>query len=125
MTPVAVNWQNVLGILGLGDPQHDTVVDLSMECFQSALVPQAALVQDTNVRSYLLNLRQEVARQEDGDPVGPWQITYQLSNLPDPGRIQTIRGLIQDQKIRITKQREGQTQTLLHAQRIGPYLAIR
>ncbi len=29
------------------DTQHYTVVDFSMECFQSALVPQAALMQDT------------------------------------------------------------------------------
>src|SRR3981081_2084140 len=53
------------------------------------------------------------------------QIADQLAHLDDTRGIEPVGRLVQEHEIRIAKQRAGDAEPLLHAERIGRELAVR
>jgi len=66
----------------------------------------------------VLDLREEMAGDEDGHPlIG--QRSDQGSHLDDSGRVQPVGGLIEDEQGRPGEEGGGNSQPLFHAQRIA------
>ena len=51
------------------------------------------------------------------------QSNQQGSDFPDTSRVKPVCGLVQDQQLRIVKQRQRDPQSLSHTQRIAMYFA--
>jgi hypothetical protein len=64
-----------------------------------------------------------VARDEHGSALRA-EGTDQVAHLLDPGGIQPVGRLVQDQHRRVLEQRRAEAEALFHAQRIGPYEVV-
>ncbi len=72
----------------------------------------------------LLHLREDVARDEHGPTLGA-EAPQEVAHLHDPGGVEAVGGLIEDQQRGILEQRRGDAEALLHPQRIGPDHVVR
>jgi hypothetical protein len=63
----------------------------------------SALRQDRDAVGRLLDLVQDVARDEHGPALAP-EAPHQLAHLDDPGRIEPVRRLVQDQDLGVLEE---------------------
>lgn len=90
-----------------------------MQVGEGALETEPALAHDADVRGNLLHLRQQVAGDEDRDPLLVGQPAEQVADLADARRIQTVGGLVENQQVRATQEGQRQRQALFHAKGVG------
>ncbi|MNI59405.1 hypothetical protein D3C73_1145660 [compost metagenome] len=85
-----------------------------------SLEQQLALTDNANGGSDLFDLRQQVAGHQNSHTVLGRQRLYQLPDLPNARRIETVRRLVQNQQAWKSQQSHCQTQALLHPKGILP-----
>src|SRR6188508_1279762 len=71
-----------------------------------------------------LDLAQEVARDDDGDPEVATDALDELEHLVASGGIEPVRRLVEEEESRIVDERLGQLHALLHAGRVAADLAV-
>ena len=81
-----------------------------------ALGDDPARLQDGDALAELLDLGQDVARQEDRDPVA-CEPGDQLADVDDAVRVEAVRGLVEDHQLRPPEERRGDPEPLAHAGR--------
>ena len=67
----------------------------------------------------LLDLAQQVAGEEDGDPVLLGHAADQLAHFVDARRVQAVRRLVEDQQFGDRQERHGDAEALAHALRVA------
>ena len=102
------------------------VVLCSAPASSSSLVPlghDLAVADQDHLVGDLLDLVEQVAGQADGaTAVG---VPLEQSAHPaDAGRVEAVRGLVEDQHGRVAEQCVGDAETLLHAERVVPQPAL-
>ena len=85
---------------------------------------EATSCEDRDPIGDLLHLREDVARDEHGPALGT-EAPKEVAHLDDPGGIEAVGGLVQDQQRRVLQQRRGDAEALLHPQRVGPDHVVR
>ena len=83
-----------------------------------------APVDDRDVVRDLLDLVEEVRREEDGHAVLDEPADH-LAELVNPGRVEPVRGLVQDQELGIGKQARGRREPLAHAEGVALHAIVR
>src|SRR3546814_12540301 len=68
---------------------------------------------------YTTLFRSEDVRAEQDRDAASAEVADGLPDLADPSRVESVRGLVEDQQIRLLDQRRGDRQTLLPDQGIG------
>jgi len=58
----------------------------------------------------------ELVRGDDHRPPVPAEVTQELPDFHDPGRVEPIRGLVEDEELGVGEERRGDPEALLHAQ---------
>src|SRR5262245_7594527 len=66
-----------------------------------------------------LDLAEEVARDDDGDPERRARPPDEGEHLVPPGRVQSVRRFVEEQELRVVDERLGELDPLLHAGRIA------
>ena len=79
---------------------------------------ETAASHDRDPIRHLLDLREDVAGDEHRAALGP-EAPQQTSDLDDPGRVQAVGRLIEDQQRGVLEQRGGDAEPLLHPERVG------
>ena len=79
---------------------------------------QSALAHHAEVGADLLDLREQVAGDEDGGPVGR-QRGDQRPHLPSALRVEAVRRLVQQQQVAGREQRRGDREPLAHPEGVG------
>ena len=90
---------------------------------QVALEAQAAFMQHAHVGGDQLDLRQQVAGNEDGDAVDG-KTEQQPAQFDDAGGVQAVGRFVEDQQSRLAEQRQADRQALAHAQRIFAHAPV-
>ena len=85
---------------------------------------RAAAVDDRDAVARLLDLREQVARDEDGDAALGGEVAHELADLADAGRVEAVGGLVEDQDVRVAEQRLRDAEALAHAERVGRDLVV-
>ena len=85
---------------------------------------EATASEDRDPIGDLLHLREDVARDEHGPALGA-EAPQEVAHLDDPGGIEAVGGLVEDQQRGILEQRRGDAEALLHPQRVGPDHVVR
>ena len=83
----------------------------------SALAHQLAARDHADPVADLLHLTEQVAGEHDRVAV-PAEFADEPAHVGDAGRVEPVGRLVQDQQFRILQQCRGQTEALLHAQRV-------
>src|SRR5439155_4245419 len=91
---------------------------------QGALVHHPSFADDGDLVAELLDLRQQVAGYEDGAAFVPQRAEHR-PDVPDPGRVQGGRRLVEHDQLRVVQHRGREPETLAHAVRIGPHPVAR
>src|SRR3546814_2791137 len=73
---------------------------------------------------YTTLFRSEDVRAEQDRDAASAEVADGLPDLADPSRVESVRGLVEDQQIRLLDQRRGDRQALLHAQGVGPETVV-
>ncbi len=89
----------------------------AQEISQPALANQASGVDDADDVSQLLDLRQDVAGDEDRLALRG-QRAQGLAHGDDASRVEAVGRLVEQEQLRIGQQGRGDAQPLLHAQRV-------
>src|SRR3984893_16546992 len=105
----------VPGVLGL-DAQHR--VAPTAEVLDRALRDDLAHRDDDGVGAEALHLAEEVGGQEHGRAFGS-QLANEVADLACPLWVHAVRGLVQHEQAPGPEERGRQTQSLLHAERVG------
>ena len=88
-----------------------------------ALEDDAAVVDHHEVVADRLDLGQQVARDEDRDAtVG--EPAHHGAHLADAGRVEAVGRLVEDAQLGSGKQRRGDAEPLLHAERVGAHEVV-
>ena len=95
-----------------------------LQLLQRTLEQQFAVVQDAHLIHHLLDLSQQVARDQHGGSGGLRHGSNQTAHLLNTRRVQTVGGFVQDQQFGAAQQRHGNAQPLLHAKGILPHLPV-
>ena len=80
-----------------------------------ALRQQFAAAEHEHVVAHRLDVRQQVAGEEQAHPLAVRQVAGQLDHLLAAGRVHAVRRLVEDQQLRVVDDRRGELQPLLHA----------
>ena len=78
----------------------------------------AALREDRDAVAGVLDLDEEVAGHEHG-PSLVAERPEELADLLDPGRVEAVGGLVEDQQLGVLEERLGQAEPLAHPERVG------
>ena len=91
---------------------------------QGALRDQPAGAHDARVGADLLDLGEQVARDEHGRAVGG-QRAHERAHLPGALRVQAVGRLVEHQEVAGPQKGVRQAEPLLHPQRVGLHLLVR
>ena len=80
---------------------------------------------DADAIGEVRNFRKDVARQENRDAALVSKAAQKAADLDDTGRIEPVGGLVQQQHLGMVKERAGEGQALLVAERQSPRASIR
>ena len=108
--PAAINAR--LGRLDVPRPQQQPPAPVPLQLVDVQLLEQAALVDDPDALGQARDLGQDVARHEDRHALFAGQLQQQLADLDDPGRVQAVGRLVQEEQPGIMQQGLGQSQPL-------------
>lgn len=117
--------QPLPGGLRLADGKADAAGRAPLQLLDAILVHQAAARDDADAGRHLLDLGQQVARQQDRDSALLRQAFDQLADFLDAGRIEAVRRLVQNEQPRMPEQGGGDAEPLLHAERVALHGAVR
>ena len=109
--------------LGWRDPHPDDALP-GQQLLDRALADEPPGVDDPDDVDELLDLAQDVARDEDR-LAGRGEMAQRLAHGHDPRRVEAVGGFIEEQQPRVAEQGRGDAQSLLHAQRIALDLVAR
>ena len=87
------------------------------ELVERALVDEMALVDDPHDVGQLLDLGQDVARDEDR-PARIGQVAQLRPQAVDPGRVEAVGRLVEDEQLRVVQEGRGDAEPLAHPQRV-------
>jgi len=85
---------------------------------------QAAATEDQDRVDGLSDLGEDVAADQHRSP-GLRERAQEGAEPVHAGRIEAVRGLVEDQQLRIAEQRGGQPQALAHPERVGAHGPVR
>src|SRR5579875_4224598 len=71
-----------------------------------------------NAIAHLLDLAQEMRRDEDRPLLGP-QTANQVAHLGHPFRVEAVAWFVEDEQLGIFQERAGHPEPLLHAERVA------
>ena len=81
------------------------------------LLDQPTAVDDPDPGRESIDLGQDVARHEDGHAALPGEVTDQLADLDDPGRVEAVRRLVEHEQLGLVEQRPREREPLQVAER--------
>ena len=91
---------------------------------QLALVDDRALADDRDAVAELLDLVQEVAREQDRDPVAG-EPADEVAHVAHAGRVEAGRRLVEQQQPRLAQQRRRDPEPLAHPVRVAADAVLR
>ena len=91
---------------------------------EASLGQEAPLADDGDPVAELLDLREEVAGEEDREPLAG-ELAHQRPDVAHAARVQAVRRLVQDEELRFPEERRRYRQPLLHPLRVRLYLILR
>ena len=100
-------------------PHQQPPAPVALQLVHVQLLQQAALVDDADAVRQAGDLGQDVAGHEDRHALFAGQLEQQLADLDDPGRVQAVGRLVQQEQLGVVQQRLGQPQALGVALREG------
>ena len=104
--------------LRVGGPQPPGAAGALAQLGKSALVDDPALADDRHPVAELFHLGEQVAGEQDGDPLAGEPANEQ-AHVAHPRRIETGGRLVQKQQPRRAQQRGGDPEPLLHPVRVA------
>ena len=87
------------------------------ETGRGSLVEEGAPVDHDQPVADLLELTEDVGRHQDR-PLAVSDPADELSHVVDPGGVEAVGRLVQDEQLGITEERRGEAEPLLHAERV-------
>src|SRR5207302_2887544 len=90
---------------------------------EPALVDDPALADDRDAVAELLYLREEMARQQHGDPLAG-QAANEVAHVAHAGRVEAGSGLVQEEQLRLPQKRRGDAEPLAHPVRVAADLVV-
>ena len=102
----------------VGRQSHADPAGRLQEFVERTLVDEDALVDDPDDVGQLLDLGQDVARDEDR-PAGVGEVAQLRPEVVDPGRVQAVGRLVEDEQLRVVEQGRGDPQALAHPERVA------
>jgi hypothetical protein len=84
----------------------------------------APVVDDRDLVADLLHLVEQVRGEEHRPPLGDEPPNHG-PELVDPGRIESVRRLVEDQKLRVGEQAAGDPESLAHPERVALHALVR
>ena len=96
------------------DPEHGTGAQPPLDVGDPALGEDLAAIHDRDARAQLLELGQDVARDQDRLAERP-QLAQELAQLHPGPRVEARGGLVEQQDGRVVDEGVGEAQALLHA----------
>ena len=99
-----------------GDDPHVAACALLREVGQACIGDELAAPNDDDVVGSLLHLAHEVAREQDRPAFGGEPL-QEAANPADTLGVEPVHRLIEDQDLRVSQERGGDAEALVHAQR--------
>ena len=115
---VAGRAQHLLGAAGVGHAHPEAGHALTEQVLDAPRGQQPALPQDAHRVADLLDLGEDVRAQQDRGP-GLAELADEVADLADPGRVEAVGGLVEDEQVGLLHQGRRDRQALLHPQRVG------
>ena len=106
--------QRLLQLIRPGGADADRGADAGGQLLQRGLDDEATTVDDQHLVDGLRDLGQDVARDQDGAPLGR-ERPQEVAQPAHPFGIEAVRGLVKYQQLGIAKQRPREPETLTHA----------
>jgi hypothetical protein len=97
--------------------ERDRRARLAEEAFGWALIDERAAVDDDQPVAHMLELAEDVGGDEHR-PLAVADGTDELAHIGDPGRVETVRGLVQDKQRGVAEESGGDAEALLHSERV-------
>src|SRR6059058_2169935 len=110
--------------LGIAAPQPVAGRRSREQLTERAFVDDRALANDRDAVAELLDLVQQVAREENRDPVAG-EPPDEVAHVAHARRVETGRRLIEQEETRLPEERRGDPETLTHAMRVAADLVLR
>ena len=73
------------------------------------------MIHDRDVVAHLLDLVEEVGRDEHRPAFALDERSHQLTELDHSGRVETVRRLVEDEQLGLVEKSPGDTEPLAHA----------
>ncbi len=116
--------QEQLRALGLGRAEAVAAARTREQLVETALVDDRASADDRDPVTELLDLGEDVTREQDRDSL-TGELLHELAHVAHPGGVEPGRRLVQQQELRVAQQRRRDAEPLPHAVRVAANPVLR
>ncbi|CDN42774.1 hypothetical protein BN871_BX_00060 [Paenibacillus sp. P22] len=111
--------QPLPSVFRLADGEADPAGRPRLEAGDAVLVDQAAAADDAHLRRHQLDLREQMAGEQDRHSPLAGQAFDQLAHFLDARRIEAVGRLVENEQPRVAEQRSRDAEPLLHPERVA------